>query len=63
MSAETRDDGFYWIKIDQVGWLIGEWTTPNTGVLGYWALPGYEENHEDGWLEQIDERKIVNPNE
>lgn len=53
-----REPGFYWVKWSGE-WEVCEWTGKN------WLLPGVdiEIYATDEDMEQLDERRIINPNE
>lgn len=54
---ENRESGFYWVRISD-RWRVAKWYS----ILCYWEIVGSAFPLNEMHLDQIDERKIENPN-
>jgi hypothetical protein len=60
-QPETRDAGFYWIRLDAeiCDWEVAQWAP--SGDTGGWLLTGNEITYEPADIEQVDERRVRSP--
>jgi hypothetical protein len=50
-----RENGFYWVKMSVLGWIVGVFDGNDR-----WMLPGFPFYKKDSDFIEIDEEKIVN---
>lgn len=60
-----REDGYYWVKDKEEGWMIAEWVDFGGSVVDNpdteWYICGAEYGLQDVEWDEIDERRITRP--
>lgn len=54
---QQRKIGFYWVRTYDCDWFVCEWAS------GKWWIPGYYVEHDDKDFLEIDETRILDPDE
>lgn len=57
-----REHGFYWVKINRLDWEFAKWEISWRGYEE-WAVCGGELYKEDGDFDEINENRILPPDE
>lgn len=57
-----REPGFYWVKIDRLSWEVAKWEVSWRGHE-QWAVCGGELYRDDDDFDEINENRILPPDE
>ncbi len=59
---EKRKSGFYWVKTEMLNngdWIAASW---DENIL-WWDVPGYDDAFYDNYFKEINENRIMSPDE